>query len=606
MFRRGFHDSFKRIRTAGDSMYRSIILAIFLLAAAQAVAQVTTEFTYQGELEQSGTPADGNYDFRFTLWDAESNGTQLQGPVEDTGVPVNDGLFTAHIDFGSVVFGGQDVWLQIEVAEAGIRPFETLGRQQIKPAPMAQHALTLGANAVGSTQIVDGSITAADIDSGAFWSTSGDAAGSGDFLGTTNTTPLELRVNDTPVMRILDATDDFYPDHAPNVIIGSENNTLDESGEVVDGATILGGGGIAQFGFCGPDGNSTCVNTVSDDFATVVGGQSNFATNFAAVAMGYRSNASGPRSTAMGGGDASGANSVAIGGSTEAAGVNSMATGSGARALHDDTFVWADSTADFISTGPNQFLVRAAGGVGINTSSPLAPLTVSTENKWNPSIGNGYGDFHVGNGQQGLSIGVSTDGAGSGTVRLWPATGGNVQRVAFVQTSLGVGRSPDTYAFEVEGDASKSTAGDWLANSDRRIKRDVRPVEGAVDRLMRLRPITFRYASDYLARHEAIDDTRYYNVIAQEYAEVFPDAVDRSGEYLPGRPETPENEILNVDFHPATVTAVAAVQELAVRVESLESENARLRRALEERDAEIRAELEALREAIRATGGSSN
>ena len=42
---------------------------------------------------------------------------------------------------------------------------------------------------------------------------------------------------------------------------------------------------------------------------------------------------------------------------------------------HTGTFVWADSQdADFVSSGTNQFLIRAEGGVGIGTSDPKARL----------------------------------------------------------------------------------------------------------------------------------------------------------------------------------------------------------------------------------------
>lgn len=56
----------------------------------------------------------------------------------------------------------------------------------------------------------------------------------------------------------------------------------------------------------------------------------------------------------------------------EAAGTNSFAAGSQAVASNTGTFVWADmsSPTDFVSTGNNQFLIRAAGGVGINTANP--------------------------------------------------------------------------------------------------------------------------------------------------------------------------------------------------------------------------------------------
>ena len=49
----------------------------------------------------------------------------------------------------------------------------------------------------------------------------------------------------------------------------------------------------------------------------------------------------------------------------------------------EGTFAWADSAeADFQSTGPNQFLVRAAGGVGINTNAPVpGALTIAPASK---------------------------------------------------------------------------------------------------------------------------------------------------------------------------------------------------------------------------------
>jgi hypothetical protein len=57
--------------------------------------------------------------------------------------------------------------------------------------------------------------------------------------------------------------------------------------------------------------------------------------------------------------------------SNVAAGQYSFAAGHRARAGHDGAFVWADSTdADFGSGATNQFLIRAGGGVGINTNNP--------------------------------------------------------------------------------------------------------------------------------------------------------------------------------------------------------------------------------------------
>lgn len=61
-----------------------------------------------------------------------------------------------------------------------------------------------------------------------------------------------------------------------------------------------------------------------------------------------------------------------------AGGQYSFAAGRQASAEHDGTFVWADATgATFRSSGTNQFLIRASGGVGIGTTNPTSLLTVA-------------------------------------------------------------------------------------------------------------------------------------------------------------------------------------------------------------------------------------
>jgi hypothetical protein len=62
-----------------------------------------------------------------------------------------------------------------------------------------------------------------------------------------------------------------------------------------------------------------------------------------------------------------------------ASGHYSFAAGRRAKANHPGTFVWADCSVDtdFASTGDNQFLIRASGGVGIGTTTPTEMLDVS-------------------------------------------------------------------------------------------------------------------------------------------------------------------------------------------------------------------------------------
>jgi hypothetical protein len=149
---------------------------------------------------------------------------------------------------------------------------------------------------------------------------------------------------------------------------------------------------------------------------------------------------------------------------------------------------------------------------------------------------------------------------------------------------FGMARLPLANVLEVEGGASKSAAGSWLANSDRRINKEVHTIHGALDALDRVRLVRFRYTDAYRAAHPTIDDREYINVIAQEFREVFPEYVQGSGEELPDG-----SEILQVDSYPLTVYAAAAVKELHQRVRARDAEVAALKDEVRARDDEVAA-----------------
>ena len=151
------------------------------------------------------------------------------------------------------------------------------------------------------------------------------------------------------------------------------------------------------------------------------------------------------------------------------------------------------------------------------------------------------------------------------------ATSGSERVRIAADGKVGLGRVPAANTLEVAGTASKTTSGNWLANSDARIKTNVQNIEHALDTVDRILPVSFRYTEDYRRDHPGIEDKTYYNVIAQDFAKVFPDAVKSSGEMLDGKP------ILQVDTYPATIYSIAAIQELHRLVETQGSELAKLR-----------------------------
>lgn len=120
---------------------RALAVLVLTLSGLQLPAQ--TSFIYRGTLQQSGRPANGAFDLRFTL--AESlTGRYVSSPFTNTAVSVNNGLFSVTLDFGGEVFNGPRRWLEIGVRPAASRAdFTVLSpRQELLPTPYAIHART--------------------------------------------------------------------------------------------------------------------------------------------------------------------------------------------------------------------------------------------------------------------------------------------------------------------------------------------------------------------------------------------------------------------------------------------------------------------------------
>jgi hypothetical protein len=119
-------------------------LVCVLFASELAANGQTSAITYQGRLTDGGVPAEGLYDMQFALFDELSGGSPL-GLVLVDDVNVSEGLFTVQLDFGSSVFDGSELWLQIGVTTNGGPGYALLSpRQQITAAPYAIKAGNAG------------------------------------------------------------------------------------------------------------------------------------------------------------------------------------------------------------------------------------------------------------------------------------------------------------------------------------------------------------------------------------------------------------------------------------------------------------------------------
>jgi len=148
---------------ATTSIWQSLATAalICLVTSLKLHAQGSA-FSYQGRLDAHGAPANGTFDFAFTLHDAPASGATFGPEVTTNGIPITNGLFSVVLDFGLNAFNGGSRWLNIAVRTNGGGSFSALSpRQQVTPSPYAIHAGSSGvASGLKGSVTVPGTITA--------------------------------------------------------------------------------------------------------------------------------------------------------------------------------------------------------------------------------------------------------------------------------------------------------------------------------------------------------------------------------------------------------------------------------------------------------------
>jgi trimeric autotransporter adhesin len=117
--------------------------ALFLVGHTWA-APVGTAFSYQGYLSDEGAPADGSYDLRSILYNAEIGGSQIGTILTNQNLAVQNGLINVVLDFGPGLIEGQELWLELAIRPADTDvPFTALSpRQSLLATPYASHAAT--------------------------------------------------------------------------------------------------------------------------------------------------------------------------------------------------------------------------------------------------------------------------------------------------------------------------------------------------------------------------------------------------------------------------------------------------------------------------------
>jgi hypothetical protein len=399
---------------------RRALLFLALSAALAAGPAHAARLVYSGVLDVDGRPANGRHDLKLTAYASADGAVPKAAPIEFYAVDVNNGRFELTLDLPGEA---KEAWVDLAVRPAGAGSFvPLLGRSKAALAPEAigqcwsstgdsgsspatnflgttdAQPLVLRTQNVQSLRIEPSSLLAAGAPV-----TANVIAGSSVNGVVNGTRGATISGGGAPVGSDPDyggENQNRVSDHYGTVGGGYSNLAGDLQGTVVDTpwATVSGGRNNSAAGSGAVVGGGA-EGFASGSFATVAGGFQNRSTAAnATVAGGDRNSAVGAESSVAGGSanDARGLRSFIAGGSFNCAGADfSFAGGRQAKVRpgadpnqtfpnnacsglgtypggsgDTGTFIWADGQdAPFVSSGSNQFLIRADGGLFFNTNA---------------------------------------------------------------------------------------------------------------------------------------------------------------------------------------------------------------------------------------------
>lgn len=222
--------------------------------------------------------------------------------------------------------------------------------------------------------------------------------------------------------------------------------------------------------------------------------------------------------------------------------------------------------------GAKLHIVRASGDstdplrITTNTGSPLV---IPTSMTLTGSTINTVSTF--------TTPSLSLNGTAAGNVIL-AAGGGNV----------GIGDTTPSFQLQLsENSAAKPTSGAWTISSDARLKKDIRPIDGALEQLLELQGITYRWI-DPASQGDMTG--AYTGMIAQHVEKVFPEWV--------GTDKAGFKTLTVIGFEGLAVEALrdlrhekdAEIDDLKSRISDLQSQNQSVQSQLDA----LRRQLEAL------------
>ncbi|OGS36805.1 MAG: hypothetical protein A2293_00925 [Elusimicrobia bacterium RIFOXYB2_FULL_49_7] len=216
--------------------------------------------------------------------------------------------------------------------------------------------------------------------------------------------------------------------------------------------------------------------------------------------------------------------------------------------------------------------IRGNGKVGIGTTNPAGSGAGATGTKLDVA-GNirTYGQYYVDtslNGGHGLYYHTNRDGL------QFFGTGGADTVLIKGNGNVGIGTTNPTNKLEiignlfVHGSCVNTTSEHWTRSSDARLKRNIKALSEALDKLLELRGVNYEWKEP--SRHDNLSGTQM-GFVAQEVERVFPDWVSTDNDGYKG-----------INMRGFDALAVEAIRTLKTENDELSKKNKALETKIEE------------------------